>query len=169
MIVTSMDDMTAAGKDHMVTLNHMSEFDANADLARFESQFKNLRRHDRQDVDELVDALSHDSERRLKDMADAAVVDLRSEAERAEAHLRKEEGFWMESSKQTLRKVAQDLLSDPSGVAKWVSCGAHTAATCAECPGQHVDIRNYCNGDCYAKDGACVRGWNSLEATEYHP
>ena len=49
----------------------------------------------------------------------------------------------MESTKKTLRKVAQDLLADPSGVAKWVSCGAHTAATCAECPGQHVDIQTF--------------------------
>ena len=30
-------------------------------------------------------------------MADVAVEDLRKEADRAEAHLRKEEGFWVES------------------------------------------------------------------------
>jgi hypothetical protein len=169
LILTSLDDMTAAGKDHMQTLHQMSEFDAGAELARFESKFKNLRRHGREEVNQLVDVLAEDSDKRIKEMADVAVDDLRKEADRAEAHLRKEEGFWMESSKKTLRKAAADLMKDPTGTAKWVSCGAHTASSCEECPGEHTDIKNYCNGDCFAKDGACVRGWNPLEATEYNP
>jgi len=127
-----------------------------------------LRRHDRADVDKLVEGLAQDSDKRLKSMADAAVDDLRKEAQRAEAHLRKEEGMWLESSKKTLRKAATDLFDNPSGTAKWVSCGAHTASSCAECPGEHPDIQNYCNGDCFAQDGACVRGWNTLDATEYN-